>query len=377
MNRYGRIVQSGFRPHPLLNGAHLQTLAQLLRPAPKLPLRHERLELADGDFVDVGWSGDHNAGGPLAVLVHGLAGGFESKYLLGTARELIALGWRTLILQLRGAGPEPNRLNRSYNHDDTEDLRYVWRLLRQREPAAFIASVGWSLGGNLMLKALAEEGAAAPIDLAAAASVPFRIRPCIERLRRGFSRVYQKHLLGFVKAALRRKHLRVPQLNLSAALAAQDFLEYDAAHTAPLAGYLDVEDFYAHASCGQLLQDIQRPTLVVHALDDPFMVADIVPGADALSPHVTLEVARTGGHIGFISAGPYGQPYFWLERRLTQYLHEAFSQRADRGAAAGPDEDTAWLPLEPLAVAGGSLHAESAAEALMNAHNEKAVACET
>src|SRR6185503_5087881 len=93
--KYGRIVQSLFQPHPLLSGAHLQTLAQFLRPAPKLALRRERLELADGDFVDVGWSGDRNAQGPLAVLVHGLAGGFESKYLLGTAAQLIARGWRT------------------------------------------------------------------------------------------------------------------------------------------------------------------------------------------------------------------------------------------------------------------------------------------
>lgn len=329
---HGRIVQSRFQPHPLLSGAHLQTIAQLLRPQPRLALRRERLELADGDFVDVGWSGDHNARGPLAVLVHGLAGGFESKYLLGTACQLIALGWRTVILQLRGAGAEPNRLDRHYNHDDTEDLRFVWRLLRGREPDAFIASVGWSLGGNVMLKALAEEGAAAPVDVAAAASVPFKIRPCIERLRRGFSRVYQKHLLGFLKATLRAKHARVQsaRFNLPAALAARTFFEYDEAYTAPLAGYPDVEDYYTHASCGQFLKGIQRSTLVVHALDDPFMTADIVPAVETLSPHVTLELARSGGHVGFISAGAFGQPYFWLDRRLAGYLHVAFGQKETR-----------------------------------------------
>lgn len=329
---HGRIVQSRFRPHPLLSGPHLQTIAQLLRPQPRLALRRERLELADSDFVDVGWSGEHNARGPLAVLVHGLAGGFESKYLLGTACQLIALGWRTAILQLRGAGTEPNRLDRHYNHDDTEDLRFVWRLLRAREPDAFIASVGWSLGGNVTLKALAEEGAAAPVDVAAAASVPFEIRPCIERLRRGFSRVYQKHLLGFLKATLRRKHARVPsaRFSLPAALAARTFFEYDEAYTAPLAGYPDVEDYYTHASCGQFLRNIRRPTLVVHALDDPFMTADIVPPAEALSPQVTLELARCGGHVGFIGSGTFGQPLFWLDRRLAEFLHEAFGNRAVR-----------------------------------------------
>lgn len=216
--RYGQILRSSVRPHPLLPGAHLQTIASLLRPAPNLVLRRERLELADGDFVDVGWSGDRNTAGPLAVLVHGLCGGFESKYVRGTACQLIARGWRTVILQLRGAGPQPNRLHRCYNQGDTEDLRYFWHLLREREPSAFMASVGWSLGGNVTLKALAEEGKAPPVDIAAAASVPFSIRPCAERLRTGFSRIYQKRLLDAVKDALRRKHPHIapsPLVNLA------------------------------------------------------------------------------------------------------------------------------------------------------------------
>jgi len=336
---HGRIVASSFRPHPLLAGAHAQTFSQLLRPAPRLAVRRERLELVDGDFLDVGWSGDANGRGPLAVLVHGLAGGFESKYLLGTARRLIAHGWRTVMLQLRGAGPEPNRSARSYNQEDTEDLRYVWRLLRQREPRAYLATVGWSLGGNVTLKALAEEGADAPVDIAAVASVPFRIRPCIERLRRGFSRVYQRHLLGLLKAGLRRKHPGIalpPPANLAAALAARSFLDYDVAYTAPLAGYADVEDYYTHASCEQFLKSIARSTLVVHALDDPFMTADIVPAEEALSPHVTLELAAGGGHVGFISAGPFGQPLCWLEQRLAQFLHEGAALAAPRLAAAAP-----------------------------------------
>ena len=317
---HGQVLRSRFQPHPLLRGAHLQTIASLFRPSPKLVLRYERLELADGDFIDLGWSGDHNKTGPLAVLVHGLGGGFESKYARGTACQLIELGWRTVILQLRGAGPEPNRLQRCYDQGDTEDLRHLWHLLRSREPNAFIASVGWSLGGNITLKALAEEGDAAPLDIAAAASVPFIIRPCAERLRTGFSRIYQRHLLGVVKDALRRKHPHAapsPLVNLAAALLAQDFIEYDEAYTAPLAGYRDVQDYYTHSSCGRMLGAIRCPTLIVHALDDPFMTTGVVPELEALSPCVTLEVARHGGHVGFVSAGPLGLPYCWLERRLS------------------------------------------------------------
>jgi hypothetical protein len=337
---------SSFRPHPLLRGAHLQTMASLLRPTPRLDLRCDRLELPDGDFLDLGWSGDDNTTGPLAVLVHGLCGGFDSKYARGIARKLIARGWRTVILQLRGAGPEPNRLQRCYDQGDTEDLRYFWHLLRNREPHAFIASVGWSLGGNVTLKALAEEGQAAPVDVAAAASVPFNIRPCAERLRTGFSRLYQKRLLDELKGALRRKHLRLapsPLVNLAAALVARDFIEYDEAYTAPLAGYRDAEDYYTHASCGHLLRNIRCPTLVVHALDDPFMTADVVPALDALAPSVTLEVAQSGGHVGFVSAGAFGLPYCWLERRLTEYLHDAYERRVGAHVPAVKLERPAWV----------------------------------
>ena len=323
---HGRVVESEFRPHPLLRHAHLQTLAAaLLRATPALAIRRERLELPDGDFVDLGWSGDHNSDGPIAVLVHGLTGDFESKYLRGLAVQLVARGWRTVMLQLRGGSREPNRVPRSYHQGDTADLRHLWHLLRQREPHTRLASVGWSLGGNIVLKALAEEGEAAPVDVAAAASVPFRLHECAERLRRGFSRVYQGRLLGNLKDMVRRKHAATPMpssVDLAAALAARDFIEFDNAFICPLNGFRDADDYYTRAACGPYLHAIRRPTLIVHALDDPFMEASIVPSAEQLAPAVTLELARYGGHVGFVAAGAGGRPAWWLEQRLARFLVE-------------------------------------------------------
>lgn len=321
---HGRIIESDFRPHPLFRGAHAQTLAaSLLRPVPALHIRRERLELADGDFVDIGWCGEKNSGGPIAVLVHGLTGGFESKYLRGTARKLIRRGWRCVILQLRGAGEEPNRTTRCYNHGDTADLRHLWWLLRAREPRTPLYSAGWSLGANVTLKALAEEGATAPVRAAVVACPPFQLEPCAERLRSGFSRIYQRKLLKELKASIRRKHALVPPppgVNMEAALRARDFFEFDNAYTAPLNGYADARDYYARAACGPYLRHIRRPTLVMHALDDPFMQPSIVPSARELSPHVTLELAHKGGHVGYIAAGRYGLPTFWMEHRFADYL---------------------------------------------------------
>ena len=319
---HGKIVASGFRPHPLLAGAHAQTMAPaLLRPLPPLSLRVERLDTHDGDFIDLGWSGEENEGGPIAVLVHGLTGGFDSKYLRGVARRLNRAGWRSVMVQLRGGGLEVNRVPRFYHHGDTADVRMVWHLLRRREPRVRLATAGWSLGGNIILKALAEEGDAAPVELAVAASVPFRLHECALRLRSGFSRVYQRKLLNDLKAMVRRKAAVMdmpPGVDLAATLASRDFIEFDDAYTAPVNGFADARDYYARCASGQYLHAIRRPTLIVHAADDPFMDPAVVPDESMLSPYVTLELAAHGGHVGFVAAGPKGGLKYWLEDRFAE-----------------------------------------------------------
>jgi predicted alpha/beta-fold hydrolase len=324
---HGRIVASAFRPHPLLRNAHLQTLfPAFLRPLPPLEVRPERLELDDGDFVDLGWSGNTEGRGPLAILLHGLTGGFDSKYLRGTAQLLVAQGWRTVALQLRGSGPDTNRLPRCYNHGDTEDFHTLCRVLRQREPSTPLFAAGWSMGANILLKALGESGEQSLLSGAAAACAPFELQTCAERLRRGFSRVYTRHLLGNLGERLRRKHGPVPVLppaDLQAALKAPDFFAFDNAYTAPVNGYPDAIGYYQQASCGRFLKGVRRPTLAIHAADDPFMEPSVIPEPTQLAPAVTLELAPRGGHIGFVAAGPRGRPDYWLDRRMAQFLIEA------------------------------------------------------
>lgn len=326
----GRVVASRFKPHPLLRNAHQQTIAPLLiRPMPQPRLRIERLETPDGDFVDLAWAGEQNRDGPIALLLHGLGGGFDSKYLRGLAIKLETLGWRAVMLQLRGAGKEPNRLPRCYHHGDTVDLRWVWQRLHAAEPRTPIAAVGWSMGGNILLRALAEEGGQCPIHVAVAASVPFQLLDCAEHLNRGFARVYQRHLLAGLKEIVSRKHAFRPlpaQIDVSRVLNARSFIEFDDAFTAPLNGFGNARDYYRLTSCGPVLRDIRTRTLIVHALDDPFMQPDIVPGAEALSPSVTLELSDHGGHVGFIGRGPLAQPDWWLERRIAEHLQQALAR---------------------------------------------------
>lgn len=320
---HGRVIDSAFEPHPLLRGPHAQTIfPTLLRPEPRLDLRHERLELPDGDFVDLAWAGAER-GPRLAVLIHGLTGGFRSKYLRGTARELIARGWRVVILQLRGGGDEPNRHARCYHHGDTGDLRHLWRVLHAREPSIRLAAAGWSLGANVLLKALGEEGDAAPVEAAAAACAPFRLELCAEKLRHGRARLYQSRLLRDLKALVARKHLVVPApVDMEAVLRARDFFEFDDRYTAPMNGFRDACDYYARCESAGFLGAIRRPTLIVNARDDPFMTPAVLPDAQALAPQVTLEVSPYGGHVGFVAGGPGGRTRYWLESRLAVFLDE-------------------------------------------------------
>ncbi len=321
------IVASAFRPHPLLANAHVQTiLPALLRPTPSLALRIERWELDDGDYVDIGWGGEAHAARGTAVLVHGLTGSFESKYLRGAARQLIARGWRVAALQLRGAGAEPNRRTYGYHQGHTVDLRALWRRLRDESPAAALVSLGWSLGANVTLKALAETAAQDGPDRAAVACAPFRLAPCAEKLRSGFARVYQNRLLRDLKAMVERKHGRVPLdgvADLPATRSARDFFEYDDAFTAMVNGFADARDYYARCECGQFLGAISTPTLIVNARDDPFMTPAMLPQAHELSASVTLELSEGGGHVGFIGTGRFGVPMFWLDRRLAAWVGDA------------------------------------------------------
>jgi predicted alpha/beta-fold hydrolase len=321
--RHGRIVTSGFEPHPMLRNAHLQTMLPELLREPEIDIRHERLELPDGDFVDLGWSGEGT--GPIAILVHGIAGSFRSHYVRGMARTLTARGWRTVILQLRGSGAEPNRLARCYHHGDTEDFHALCQLLREREPSTPLCAIGWSLGANIVLKALGEARHRSVLAAGAAVSAPFRLEACALHLKRGAARIYQAMMLKHMKRILHAKHalanVPMPQgADLGRVLKATNFVDLCDAYTAPMTGFRGVVDYCAQMECGRYLHAIRTPALVLHALDDPFMEPSIVPTERELSPQVRLELSTHGGHVGFIGAGPYGQPQFWLEQRIPDFL---------------------------------------------------------
>ena len=241
-------------------------------------------------------------------------------------QRLHTRGWRAVLMHFRGASEEPNRLARGYHSGETEDFDFALRLLKTRYPTATFAAVGFSVGGNVLLKWLGEQGARAPVVTAVAVSVPFDLRLSAKAINRGFSRLYQARLLHAMRSNAMAKFSRIePPFALPKLSELRDFHAYDAAMTAPLHGFAGVDDYYDRCSSRQFLKNVRVPTLILHAIDDPFMSPDVIPTEAELSDQVTLELSQRGGHVGFISAGPKGQPQFWLESRIPQHLESFLS----------------------------------------------------
>lgn len=313
------VIDSPFRPAWWLRGHHAQTLwPAFFRRRATLQPEWERLELDDGDFLDLAWSGPTD--GPVVLFMHGLQGGIDSHYARGMMLQLGGHGFRVCLMHFRGCGREGNRLPISYHSGKTDDPQRVLEHITTSRGAPPYAAIGVSLGGNVLLKWLGERGEASPLRRAAALSVPFRLDDAARRLERGLSRLYQRHLVGSLQRSYREKFSRIASpLDLDID-ALDTFRLFDDQVTAALHGFDGVDDYYARSSSRPFLRDIRVPTLILHARHDPFMFPETVPTADELADAVQLELADHGGHVGFIEGRVPGIGRYYAERRLAEWL---------------------------------------------------------
>jgi hypothetical protein len=314
------ITASRFRPAWWLRGAHLQTLYPAFARRRSCPeLQRERLELPDGDFIDIDWTG--NTQGPVVLVLHGLEGSLESHYTGGILTALAAQGYRTGLMYFRGCSGEPNRLPRGYHSGETGDLQTVIRHIGESSPGKPVAVVGYSLGGNVLLKWLGEQGDKATLTTAVAVSVPFDLDHAARRLEQGLSRIYQNHLLKKLRQSVQAKSAIHPApVPLQELADLKTFRQFDDAITAPLHGFRDVGDYYSQSSSRQYLHRIDAPVLIIHALDDPFLPPAGIPEDAELSHAVTLELSRYGGHVGFVGGNTPLAADYWLEWRICRHL---------------------------------------------------------
>ncbi|WP_333501766.1 hydrolase [Kluyvera genomosp. 2] len=314
-----------FVPMRGVSNRHLQTmLPRLIRRKLQFTPHWQRLELPDGDFVDLAWSEDPQAARhkPRLVVFHGLEGSLYSPYAHGLINAAKEQGWLCVVMHFRGCSGEPNRLNRIYHSGETEDGTWFLHWLAREYGHVPTAAVGYSLGGNMLACLLAKEGDNVPVDAAAIVSAPFMLEACSYHMDKGFSRVYQRYLLNLLKGNAARKLKAYPgslPVDLRQLKSMRRIREFDDSITSKIHGFADAIDYYRQCSAMPILSKITKPTLIIHAKDDPFMDHHSIPAQEELPDNVEYQLTEHGGHVGFIG-GTLRHPEMWLEKRIPAWL---------------------------------------------------------
>ncbi len=312
-----------------LPGGDLQTIYPFFfHSSIILDYKRERLELDDGDFVDIDWIDSTNNSKPLVIMFHGLEGGSSSHYAIGMMKLLQELGWRGAVIHFRGCSGIPNRLPRAYHAGDSDEVDGIINKIRKRHQLfrsnQKLYVVGISLGGNALLKWLGEQGKKAcdVIDGAVTISVPLDLIAAGKALDSGFNKLYTQHFLSTLKKKAFEKIEKFPGILDGIAIKRCSTLyQFDNLVTAPLHGFSNTEEYWAHSSSKPWLQYIQVPTLIINARNDPFMPSSVLPTKNDVSCAVLLEFPKQGGHVGFLSP-PFPGKFIWLPRRVVRFFNK-------------------------------------------------------
>ncbi len=296
-----------------------------MRKQKLLHTRMERIETPDGDFLDIHHL-DAPAGAPLLLLLHGLEGSIRSHYIQGLLAEASRRGWRAALLVFRSCGGELNRTRRFYHSGETTDLSFTLDLLASRHPDSPVLAAGVSLGGNVLLKFLGEQGSAARgrVIAAAAVSVPYDLSRAARHIDQGFSRIYQRSFIQSLQSKAIAKLEKFPDLaSREQVISVRTMHDFDNCLTAPLHGFKDAEDYYTRSSSIGWLARISIDTLLLSSADDPFLprqVLDEVSLKAAENPALHLEFTKRGGHVGFVEGKNPFRPGYYMERRVGDFL---------------------------------------------------------
>jgi predicted alpha/beta-fold hydrolase len=325
------IKETSYSVPAFLRNGHVHTLYPFfLRKVKGVTYSRERLDLADGDFLDLDWSkvnGDASSR-KLVILSHGLEGSTAQQYITGMVKLFNQNGFDCLAWNNRSCSGELNRLPSFYHSGLSQDLEAVIEHARKIGSYTQIALVGFSMGANQTLKYLGEKGENPPKEIVAAVtfSCPIDLSACSRKLARRENTLYMTNFLFTMKKKLMQKHLKVQykNLNLKRALLATTFPIWDDLVTAPLSGFESGEDYYQKSSALGYLTTIAVPTLLVNAKDDPFLDKTAFPYELAREhENFHFESPQFGGHVGFLGDSRKGST--WSELRALAFLQQYFT----------------------------------------------------
>jgi len=322
------ITQSTYLPPPLFSNPHVQTVfPSVFRKVSGVHYQRERIDTPDDDFIDVDWS--KVGASRMALVLHGLEGDSGRAYVRGMVRALNKRGWDAAAMNFRGCSGECNRALRFYHSGETEDNHTVLMHIVEREDYAEVALVGFSLGGNMILKYLGEQGTLlhSLVKKAVVFSVPCDLASSAVKLSGLSNRFYLKRFLRMLRKKIRMKKQLMPgQITDEGYADIKTFKDYDDRYTSAIYGFAGAEDYWAKASSKPVIPRISIPTLLVNAADDPILAEPCYPIDEAkASPSFFLEIPERGGHVGFVTFGPEGE--YWSERRAVSFLNHEWCYR--------------------------------------------------
>lgn len=313
-----------------LPGGHMQTLWRRFAPSNNVRQDRQRLELDDGDFLDLDWvNPDVRRHDLLVVLLHGLCGSSESPYIQSLQRLLKRRGYSSVAMNFRGCSGEINRLARAYHSGCSEDVDAVYRAMTTQMAGRPMAFVGFSLGANVLLRWLSEIGPRQDIHSAVAVSTPFSLRLCSEAMLSGFSSLYGQYFRRrlvrnvVIKKAYFRHIGNQQELDKLTALGdlnqLKNLWDFDDQVTAPLHGFKGAEDYYERCCSGAVLDRIDTPLMLIQSKNDPIIPLASLPSFDRLPASISVDLIGEGGHVGFNCAGAP----LWLEERIVAAIETA------------------------------------------------------
>lgn len=303
---------------------HVQTLLpRFIRTRALFEPIWQRLNTPDGDFVDLCWTENPNKTKhkPVVLLFHGLAGSFYSPYANGLLHAFKQAGWLGVLMHFRGCSGQPNRKPYSYHSGEVSDARFILEYIHQHFPDVPHAAVGISLGGNMLVRYLAQFAHQPLVDAGCVISAPLDLASCSERIQQGFSTVYQAYLLRSMTRSLKMKltqHHQVGHWKSGQKIQISSIYQFDDTVTAPLGAFDSAQDYYQKCSGISVLNSIRTPLKIIHAQDDPFMTKAVIPTAP-LPSNIEYHLTQYGGHVGFVS-GRLRKPSFWLEHEVPRWL---------------------------------------------------------
>ncbi|RAJ13887.1 YheT family hydrolase [Arenibacter echinorum] len=318
------IINSKYNPpFPFKNGHFSTIYSGLIRKIDGLTQIRERIELSDGDFLDLDWSYAPKPSSGVVILLHGLEGNAQRPYITGSAKQFNAVGIDACAVNYRGCSGETNRLFQSYHSGATEDLEAVINHILKEKKYANIYLKGFSLGGNLTLKYLGE-GRSVPKEIkgAVAVSVPCNLHSSLLELLKPKNILYAKRFKKHLIEKLRAKQLLFPDKISDLDIAKINNLkDFDDVYTSRAHGFKDAIDYYQKSSSLQFIHAIRTPTLIINAQNDSFLGDQCYPHKEAEQNNsVHFELPLYGGHVGF-----YGQKNItYTEKRALKFVEELY-----------------------------------------------------